>query len=236
MLDIAALQDVDQLPASYGIGADELAAATERQGVAVEQGDVVLVRTGRFREWPNAEAFLYDEPGLNLEGAKWLVEHGAMIVCSDNVAIEQMPTVDESTWCPVHMYLFNEAGVPIIEVVNCEDLSANSVYEFAFLGLPLKLRGASPRFVASHCPSRPGNPCSLRTLTASPPCSTRSPVRTSVAPQRVGCRGLPRRMPTGSPVVGSPTPPRTSGWPCVSTTSETCTRVARAPRPTRYPS
>lgn len=143
MLDIAALKGVDQLPTSYGIGAGDLAAAAERQGISVEQGDVVLVRTGRFREWPDAAAFLTDEPGLNLEGAKWLVEHGAMIVCADNVAIEQLPAADESTWIPVHMYLFNEAGVPIIEVVNCEELSASAVYEFAFLGLPLKLRGAS---------------------------------------------------------------------------------------------
>jgi kynurenine formamidase len=143
LLDIAGLKGVDQLPASYGIGADDLAAAAERQGVIIQTGDVVLIRTGRFQEWPDAAAFLTDEPGLNLEGAKWLVEKGAMLIGADNVAIEQMPTTDESTWCPVHMYLFNEAGVTVIEVVNCEELAAEKVYEFAFIALPLKLRGAS---------------------------------------------------------------------------------------------
>jgi kynurenine formamidase len=59
------------------------------------------------------------------------------------VALEQLPAEDESTWIPVHMYLFNERGIPIIEVVNCEELAAAQVYEFAFVGLPLKLRGAS---------------------------------------------------------------------------------------------
>ncbi|GAA4282657.1 cyclase family protein [Brevibacterium daeguense] len=143
MFDIAALKGVDQLPPSYGVGPEDLEAAAERQGVTVQEGDVVVVRTGRYREWPDVEAFLTDEPGLNLEGATWLAERGAMIVGADNVALEQLPSESDQTWCPVHLYLFNERGIPIIEVVNCEELSAEQVYEFAFIGLHLKLRGAS---------------------------------------------------------------------------------------------
>jgi kynurenine formamidase len=41
------------------------------------------------------------------------------------------------------MYLFNVVGRPIIEVLDLEELAAAGVYEFAFIGLPLKLRGAS---------------------------------------------------------------------------------------------
>ncbi len=143
LLDIAGFKGVDQLPPSYGIGAEDLAAAAERQGVTLQTGDVVAIRTGRYREWPDATAYLTDEPGLNLEGARWLVDQGAMLIASDNVALEQLPSVEDNTWIPVHMYLFNEAGVTIIEVLNCEELAAAKVYEFAFIGLPLKLRGAS---------------------------------------------------------------------------------------------
>ena len=143
LLDIAGLKGISQLPPSYGIGADDLAAAATRQGVSIETGDVVIVRTGRYQEWPDEAAFLTDEPGLNLDGAKWLVEQGAMLIGSDNVAIEQLPSAEENTWIPVHMYLFNEAGVTVIEVLNCEELAEAEVYEFAFIGLPLKLRGAS---------------------------------------------------------------------------------------------
>jgi kynurenine formamidase len=143
LFDIPALKGTAQLPASYGVGSADLESAAERQGVMVREGDVVLIRTGRFQEWPDAAAFLTDEPGLNLDGAKWLAERGAMIVGADTVALEQLPAEDESTWIPVHMYLFNERGIPIIEVVNCEELAAAQVYEFAFVGLPLKLRGAS---------------------------------------------------------------------------------------------
>jgi kynurenine formamidase len=128
LLDIAGYKGVDILPPSYGIGADDLAGAAHQQGVSIQTGDVVLIRTGQYRKWPDSEAFLSNEPGLNLEGAKWLVEQGTMVIGSDNVAIEQLPSVDESTWIPVHMYLFGEAGVTVIEVANCEELAAEHVY------------------------------------------------------------------------------------------------------------
>ena len=39
-------------------------------------------------------------------------------------------------------YLLAEQGAPILELVNLEALSADAVYEFAFIGGSLKLRGA----------------------------------------------------------------------------------------------
>ena len=37
----------------------------------------------------------------------------------------------------------DDAGVPLIEIVNLEELSAAKLYEFAFFGACLKLRGAT---------------------------------------------------------------------------------------------
>lgn len=62
LLDVAAYKGLDQLPAGYGIGAADLAATADIQGVEIAEGDVVLIRTGRFQEWPNPEKFLTDEP------------------------------------------------------------------------------------------------------------------------------------------------------------------------------
>ena len=39
--------------------------------------------------------------------------------------------------------MFTTAGAQIIEVVNMEEIAAEKQYEFAFLGFPLKLRGAT---------------------------------------------------------------------------------------------
>jgi kynurenine formamidase len=44
---------------------------------------------------------------------------------------------------PVHCYMFATAGAQIMEVVQLEELAAEKQYEFAFLGFPLKLTGAT---------------------------------------------------------------------------------------------
>jgi kynurenine formamidase len=43
----------------------------------------------------------------------------------------------------VHTYLLAEAGVPIIEVLDLEQLSRERLYEFAFIGACMKIRGAT---------------------------------------------------------------------------------------------
>jgi kynurenine formamidase len=39
--------------------------------------------------------------------------------------------------------MFATAGAQIIEVVDMEEIAAEKQYEFAFLGFPMKLRGAT---------------------------------------------------------------------------------------------
>ncbi|MNT02590.1 hypothetical protein D3C72_1370940 [compost metagenome] len=41
----------------------------------------------------------------------------------------------------MHTYLLAQQGAPIIELVNLEALAKDRVYEFAFIGASLKLRG-----------------------------------------------------------------------------------------------
>jgi kynurenine formamidase len=43
----------------------------------------------------------------------------------------------------VHTYLLAEAGVPILEIANLEDLADDRVYEFVFMGACIRLRGAT---------------------------------------------------------------------------------------------
>jgi kynurenine formamidase len=143
LIDVAAAHRVDVLPDSYGIGEDDLRAALARQGTTVERGDVVLIRTGRMQRWPEPDPYMLDEPGLNREGAEFLAMAGAILIGADNVGMDQMPSIDERDWAPVHTYLLAEAGVPILEVANLEEVSAARLYEFAFFGAPIKLRGAT---------------------------------------------------------------------------------------------
>lgn len=145
LIDVAAAKGLDALPASYGITVDDLKAALRRQQVELQSGDVVLIRGGRMRAWPNDADYVMDQPGLSLPAAKWLAEEQEVIaIGGDNLSLEHFPVADGSeTWVPVHTYLLAQAGVPIIEVVNLEELARDGVFEFAFIAASLKFRGAS---------------------------------------------------------------------------------------------
>jgi kynurenine formamidase len=43
----------------------------------------------------------------------------------------------------VHTFLLAEAGIPMIEVGNFEELAQEQIHEFAFFGACIKLRGAT---------------------------------------------------------------------------------------------
>ena len=65
-------------------------------------------------------------------------------VGADNLAWDVHGARDaELGTLPGHTLLIVRAGVPIIESLNLEDLAADGVREFAFVCLPLKLRGGT---------------------------------------------------------------------------------------------
>ena len=144
LLDVAGMHGVDELEAGYGITPQDLKDTVAKQGVELRKGDVVLVRTGRMRQWPDFDGYLVKPPGINLPSAKWLCEEaGAMCIAGDSIGLEVMPWDEPDAFLPVHAYMFATAGAQIIEVVNMEEIAAEKQYEFAFLGFPLKLRGAT---------------------------------------------------------------------------------------------
>ncbi|MNM38327.1 Kynurenine formamidase [compost metagenome] len=143
MIDVAAAKGLEQLEDSYRITRSDLQQALAKQRVALEKGDVVLIRTGRMRDYEHAQAYMANPPGLSLDAAKFLVEDsGAMVVGADNLSFETFPSEVEGNYLPLHTYLLAMQGAPIIELVNLEGLSQDRVYQFAFVGASLKLRGA----------------------------------------------------------------------------------------------
>ena len=143
MIDVAAAKGVDMLPDNYRITRDDLIGALERQRTTLAEGDVVLIRTGRMQRYENAAAYMANPPGLGMAAARFLVEEGgAMIVGADNLSFETFPSEVEGNYVPLHTYLLAQTGTPIIELAYLEDLSRDQVYEFAFVGGSLKLRGS----------------------------------------------------------------------------------------------
>jgi kynurenine formamidase len=143
MIDVAAAKGVDMLPDNYRITREDLIAALARQRMSLAEGDVVLIRTGRMQRYADAAAYMANPPGLGMAAARFLVEEGgAMIVGADNLSFETFPSEVEGNYVPLHTYLLAQTGTPIIELAYLEALSRDQVYEFAFIGGSLKLRGS----------------------------------------------------------------------------------------------
>jgi kynurenine formamidase len=143
LIDVAAAKGIEMLPDAYRVTRADLVATLAKQHVTLRSGDVALVRTGRMKVYADSERYMKNPPGLGLDAARFLVEDGgAMIVGADNLSFEAFPSELEDNYIPVHTYLLAQKGAPIIELVNLEELSRDRVYEFAFVGASLKLRGA----------------------------------------------------------------------------------------------
>lgn len=144
LIDIPAYKNATALEKNYRINSDDLKGALKKQNVSLKEGDVVVIRTGQAAYYENADKYLDNYPGINLDAVKWLVEEKKiMLLGADNLSFEAFPPEREDNWVPVHTYLLAEKGVMFIEQMYLEELAKDKVYEFAFISASLKLRGAS---------------------------------------------------------------------------------------------
>jgi len=143
LIDVAAEKGLSMLPDNYRISRVDLIDALQKQKTVLHEGDIVLIRTGRMQKYKQAPAYMENTPGMGMAAAKFLIEEsGAMIVGADNLSFESFPSEIEGNYVPVHTYLLAKQGAPILELLNLEMLSRDKVYEFAFIGGSLKLRGS----------------------------------------------------------------------------------------------
>lgn len=148
MLDVPAALGIEHCPPEYPISGQDLQTACDEQGTTVQPGDVILVRTGTMKFWPDQDALAAArDAGVSMSGSEWLLQREPVAVGADNVAFECAPSGVEGSPQPVHVHLIQQNGIPILEWVNCEELSRDRVYEFAFICLPLSVVGATGSMV-----------------------------------------------------------------------------------------
>ncbi|HEV7726500.1 MAG: cyclase family protein [Modestobacter sp.] len=143
LIDIADLKGVECLPPSYAITVEDCQAALEKAGLTLQEGDVPFIRTGRMAYWPDGSKVLGNPPGLGLEAARWLTGQGIVAVAADQECVEVGPSQHEDNWLPGHCHFLAESGVPMIELVNLEELARDGVHEFCLIAAPIRLRGAT---------------------------------------------------------------------------------------------
>jgi kynurenine formamidase len=144
LLDVAGWKGADRLPPRSAITAADLAGCAAQQGVEVKAGDVLLVRTGYAPLWDDEPAYL-DAAGVGKTGTLWAADRGVVAVGADNMAWDAPDERDPDTGATLfaHAYLLPQKGVYIIENLALEELARDKVWEFAFVGIPLKLKGAT---------------------------------------------------------------------------------------------
>lgn len=148
LLDIPTTLGTSALPDGYPVGEADLRASCERQGIVLQQGDVVLIRTGFMRDWPDPDRMSSArQPGLSLDGATWLRQFGPALIGADNTSLEVAPSGYPGEPQPVHRYLIRQQGIPILEWVYLEDLACAGATEFLFVCAPLPIRGATGSLV-----------------------------------------------------------------------------------------
>jgi len=150
LMDVANARSVPALAAHEAIGPEMLRDTLKRQGVELRHGDVALIRTGYLSGWPDPEFIAaHEQAGIDRPAAIWLAEQGVVAVGADTESLEALPSAIDGNPHPVHIALLNERGIFIIEMVDCEELSRERVYEFCFVCLPLDISGATGSMV---CP------------------------------------------------------------------------------------
>jgi kynurenine formamidase len=153
LIDVAAYKKVDALAGHTLISTQDLRDTLAWEGVSLEPGDVVLVRTGTGRFWgddgaDHARIAEHDSAGPDLEATRWLVaDNGAIMVGSDTSGYEvNPPPGSPGTGIPVHRYLLVDQGVHLGEFHYLEGLSKARAYTFCYVAATNKVRGAAAGF------------------------------------------------------------------------------------------
>ncbi len=144
LLDIPGYKKVEHLEPGYGITIEDVKQCAAWEGVEIRKGDAVLIRTGE--KWP--EMNVAGGAGPTLETAMYLVDDkGIFLIGDDQSAFENFPKDAISSFPghvhPVHQYLLIQKGVHLMEMVQMDELAKDKVYEFCFVVLPNKIKGAT---------------------------------------------------------------------------------------------
>jgi kynurenine formamidase len=154
LLDVARFLGHDFLALDHAITPADLQGCAEAEGVELQAGDAVIVRTGnlgRARAGGGWERYTYDdEPGLSLDCLPWLHERAVAAVATDTWALEVMPS-GTSIMLPIHAAGIVHMGLTLGENFVLDPLAEHCArtgrYAFFFVCDPLPFVGAvgSPR-------------------------------------------------------------------------------------------
>src|SRR5262245_43798373 len=148
LLDLARARGVERLRPGEVVTPADLEAAERAQGVRVESGDVLLVRTGHlavFTRDGDRVGYMRQMPGLGIACVEWLYARQVAAVASDTSAVEVIPFEDPAVPLPVHALGIRDMGLTLGEMFVLDELAADCAADGVWTCLlsapPLRVTG-----------------------------------------------------------------------------------------------
>ncbi len=148
LLDIPRLRGERYLDGPDPILPDELEEAEKAQGVKVESGDVLLIRTGHLARCYAGELSASDDPrpGPHASCIPWWRERDIAMLAGDQ-SNEVFPSGYEGIRSPNHSIALPHLGLWLIDNANLEDLAEACAqrrrWEFMMVIAPLRFKNAT---------------------------------------------------------------------------------------------
>ncbi len=149
LLDIAKVKGVDWFEPGHHIFPEDLEAAEKDHGVKVEEGDVLMIRTGRPKRrtakggWEPPTRGLLDMAGLDATCLPWIHERKVAVLGSDGTS-DVIPSGYDDIMLPIHIGTLVAMGIHLIDNADLEAVAKKCAsagrYSFQFVMAPLVLR------------------------------------------------------------------------------------------------
>ena len=149
VLDMAGHFGVEFMDAGQMFTVEDVQAVEEKQGTAVQEGDVVLFHTG----WTDAklesepDVWVAAEPGQSEEVATYLASKNIVAAGADTWGLDVVPPQHENRPFQGHVTLLQENGIFILETMDTGPLVQDGVHEFLFVLGQAKVRGAVQMYI-----------------------------------------------------------------------------------------
>lgn len=144
LLDMAGYYNTDLVKEGTIFNRAEIDGAMKRQGVAaIERGDVVLFHTG----WTQLigkdnPRFSATEPGLGVDGARYLVSLDVAIVGADTWGVDAVPPEPGAGIFEAHQVLIAMNGVFLLENMSTGEMVKDKAWESFFTLGPARITGS----------------------------------------------------------------------------------------------
>jgi kynurenine formamidase len=153
LLDIPRLRGVEWLEPGEAVTRAELEECVRAEGVALGEGDILVLRTGHHARrialgpWDNSPPPEGDgKAGIHVDAIPWMHELSLAGFLPDGDG-ETVPSVVDGITYPIHPLQVVAMGMLVSDSLQFEDLAvaaeAEGRYEFMVVGLPLRLPGGT---------------------------------------------------------------------------------------------